>query len=55
MIISDELRNKLFLTIYTVVTVLLIINTIRFKLLIDIIYTVIFVCIYLRYVYINLS
>lgn len=55
MIISDKLRKKLFLTLYTVVTALLIINTIRFKLLIDAVYTIIFVCIYLRYIYISLS
>ena len=53
--ISDKLRKRLFLTLYTVVTALLIINTIRFKILVDAIYTVIFVCIYLRYVYISLT
>lgn len=55
MIISDKLRKKLFLILYTVVSALLIVNAIRLKLLIDVIYTIIFVCIYLRYVYISLS
>ena len=55
MIISDKLRKKLFLTIYTVITAVLIINTIKSEQLVDIVYTFIFVCIYLRYIYISLS
>lgn len=47
-------KNMLFLTIYTLITTMLIINTIRYKLIVDMIYTVIFIGIYLRYLYINI-
>lgn len=55
MIINDRLRKRLFLVMYSLVTALLIVNAIRFKILIDTIYTIIFVCIYIRYVYISLT
>lgn len=47
-------KNMLFLTIYTIITTMLIINTVRYKLLVDIIYTAIFIGIYFRYLYINI-
>lgn len=47
-------KDILFLTIYTLIATMLIINTVRYKLIVDIIYTIIFMAIYLRYLYINI-
>lgn len=47
-------KDILFLTIYTLISTMLIINTIRYKLVVDVIYTVIFMFIYFRYLYVNI-
>lgn len=47
-------KDMLFLTIYTLIATMLIINTIRYKLVVDIIYTIIFMVIYFRYLYVNI-
>lgn len=52
--IKTNTKNILFLTIYTIITTMLIINTVRYKLIVDIVYTAIFIVIYLRYLYTNI-
>lgn len=52
--IKTNKKDLLFLTIYTLIATMLIINTIRYKLMVDIIYTIIFMAIYFRYLYVNI-
>lgn len=48
---SDKTKKVVFIIFYTFITILLVINSIRSKLIIDISYTTIFVCIYFKYLY----
>lgn len=52
---NDETKRMFFIMFYTIVTTLLVLNTINSKLLVDMFYTAIFVCIYLKYLYVTVS
>ena len=51
MIFKNNIRRMLFLVVYTLVVAVLIINTVKHKLVIDLIYTIIFTFVYVRYLY----
>lgn len=52
--LKSNKNSIIFLAIYTLITTMLIINTIKYKLVVDAIYTIIFITIYIRYLYINI-
>lgn len=51
MIFKNNMKRMLFLAVYTLVVAVLIINTVKHKLVIDLIYTIIFTSVYIRYLY----
>lgn len=52
---DDRSKRIVFIIFYTMLTTLLVLNAINSKVLVDIFYTVIFVCIYLKYIFITIS
>lgn len=53
MIFKNNVRKMLFLVVYTLIVTMLIINTVKHKLVIDMVYTIIFTSVYIRYLYKN--
>lgn len=48
---NDKTRKVIFVVIYTMIATMLIINAVKFKILIDILYTIGFMLIYIRTLY----
>lgn len=48
---NDKTRKVIFVVIYTMITAILIINAVKYNILIDILYSIIFTLIYIRTIY----
>lgn len=48
---NEKTRKVLFVIFYTFITILLVLNTIKSRLLVDMVYSLIFIILYLKYLY----
>lgn len=48
---NEKTRKVVFIILYTIITILLVLNTIRSKLIVDIVYSLIFLFLYLKYLF----
>lgn len=48
---NEKTRKVLFVIFYTLITILLILNAIKSRLLVDMVYSLIFIILYLKYLY----